>query len=162
MPVTNQQSALVYQLRVTNSDIHSQDQQDELIPLGAEVFVTDRSLVQRSSTKYVCLSVSQCNSNPLDLQSVGTRDQNKGWEEGKINSADLKSIGNPQAKNRERDLPLTRNETSEHLTKKFGHKYYGRPSFRSSGTHTTVQWETWRTVIPLPLGSLDHWMMNHH
>ena len=26
-----------------------------------------------------------------------------------------------------------KNEISEHLTKKFGHKYYARPSFRSSG-----------------------------
>jgi hypothetical protein len=80
MQVSSQQSALVYQLRVTSSDIDSQDQQDELFPLGAEVFVTGRALVQGSSTKNVCLSVSQCGSNPLDLQSVGTGGQNKRWE----------------------------------------------------------------------------------
>jgi len=41
-----------------------------------EAFVTGRSLVQRSRTERVCVTVIRCNSNPLHIR-VGSRDPTK-------------------------------------------------------------------------------------
>jgi hypothetical protein len=44
-----------------------------------EVFATGLSLVQRSPTECVCMSLSviRCNNNPVHLQRAGTRGQAK-------------------------------------------------------------------------------------
>jgi hypothetical protein len=47
--------------------------------LSGTVSATGRSLVQRSPTERVCVSLSviRCNNNPLHLQWLGRRDQTK-------------------------------------------------------------------------------------